>query len=159
MRWVTRLWEIDRDFGPVADPRARFIVEVPLSYKPLLDALLQKTYNRHNGHLDFTVDTPKRPRTTGYKSQNHHLRGHEQQIAKALGLTLTEVHETIKNELADWPEKQINGPRGERFVKLSEAEISTEVCAAAIELCHAWAAHTGVTLIEGSQEGSYGRGK
>jgi hypothetical protein len=65
---------------------------------------------------------------------------------------MSEIHDTIKAELAEWPEKMVNGPHGERFVKLSESEISVEVCAAAIELCHTWAAHVGIQLIEGSTE-------
>lgn len=92
-----------------------------------------------------------RPRSTGPLSQNHHLRGHEQQLARELHHTMSEIHDTIKAELATWPEKQINGPNGERFVKLSEAEITVEVCAAAIELTHAWAAHVGIELVENGE--------
>ncbi len=105
-----------------------------------------------NFHFRIRMDKPFVPRSTGYKSQNHHLRGHCKQIAQFLGLTMSEVHETIKNELALWPEKMINGPHGERFVKESEADISMEVCAAAIELCHVWAAHIGCPLIETGEE-------
>jgi hypothetical protein len=136
-----------------------FVIAVPEGMLAPLSILSDKSNAKNAGYLTLTVDLPHRPRTTGWKSQNHHLRGHEQQIAKGLGLTMTEVHETIKAELADWPERAVQGPKGERFIKLSEREISVEVCAAAIELCHAWAAHVGITLIEDEAGGELkGRG-
>jgi hypothetical protein len=151
-RWTTRLFSIERElWGDL--PRLSITVEVPVEYKPRVDALLQKAYGNHNGHLTFSVELPTKPRTTGYKSQNHHLRGHEQQLAKELGLTMSEVHDTIKTELASWPERMVNGPHGEKWIKASEADISSAVCAEAIELCHMWAAHTGVQLIESVDEG------
>jgi hypothetical protein len=94
------------------------------------------------------LDIPFRPRTIGFKSQSHHLRGHEKQIAKFLGLTMSEIHQTIKEELAEWPETIINGPRGDKIIKASERDISIEVCSAAIEICHVWAAHVALELIE-----------
>jgi hypothetical protein len=65
---------------------------------------------------------------------------------------MSEVHDTIKQELAEWPEKMVEGPRGAKFIKASEADISSTVCAAAIEICHMWAAHIGLILREGWNE-------
>jgi hypothetical protein len=114
--------------------------------------LVALAFSKHNGFLMFNVTEPFQPRTVGWKSQNHHLRGHCRQIAKYCDLTMSEVHNTIKDELADWPERMIEGPRGARIIKASEADISMEVCAAAIEVCHAWAAHLGFVLIEGKRD-------
>jgi hypothetical protein len=113
--------------------------------------MIEKCVKTRGGFGKLSLDLPFKPRSTGYKSANHHLRGHEQQIARAVPCTLSEVHETIKEELADWPEKVINGPSGAKFIKASEADISSAVCAAAIDLCHVWAAHLGITLQEGKE--------
>jgi hypothetical protein len=126
----------------------RMSLMIPTFYQGKVGEVVERCLKKHNGFCKLTIDVPFKPRSTGYKSANHHLRGHEQQIAMAVPCTLSEVHETIKEELADWPERVINGPRGTKFIKASEADISSAVCAAAIELCHVWAAHLGITLIE-----------
>lgn len=126
-------------------------LDVPKGYEEAFRSLSERSASKHAGYVTARLDMPHKPRSTGWKSQNHHIRGHERQIAIGLGLTMSEVHDTIKAELASWPEKMVNGPKGERFVKLSEAEISMEVCAEAIELCHAWAAHVGITLVEDAE--------
>ena len=108
-----------------------------------------KTVGSKTGeYFRVRIDRPFKPRSTGEWSQNHHLRGHEQQLASAMGLTMSEIHDTIKMELASWPEKVVKGPKGEKFIKLSEADISSAVCAEAIELCHVWAAHISLVLRE-----------
>ena len=41
---------------------------------------LAKCREKHNGFVLVTLQPPKRPRTTGESSQNHHLNGHIIQI-------------------------------------------------------------------------------
>lgn len=50
-----------------------------------LQCELKKCLERYNGYVCLSFCTPKRLRSTGKESQNHHLNGHIQAIAKESG--------------------------------------------------------------------------
>lgn len=85
------------------------------------------------------------PRTTGPLSQSNHLRGHVRQIAMHTGYSMNEMMQVVKAETVGWPTREIRG----RTVWASEADVSVEVAAEAIERTHVMAVDLCVVLREG----------
>jgi hypothetical protein len=92
----------------------------------------------------FDIERKKKPRTTGFKSQQAHVHGHLSQIADFLGYYMSEIKEVMKDDLPDWPRKFIMG----RTVYMSEADADTVLESKAIEWCHVKAAELGIMLKE-----------
>ena len=108
---------------------------------------LRKCRDKHNDYVLVTLQPPKKPRTTGEGSQNHHLNGHIMQICNATG----QDYETIKYcakmiavEQMGYPYKTIAG----HIVPQPERESSTDECALLIEAAHVLAADLGIILQE-----------
>lgn len=108
---------------------------------------LAKCREKHNGFVLVTLQPPKRPRTTGEGSQNHHLNGHILQICNETGNDYDSVKDAIKMlavENMGYPYKTIAG----RVVPQRERECSTDECAKLIEAAHVLAADLGIILQE-----------
>lgn len=108
---------------------------------------LAKCRNKHNGFVLVTFQPPKRPRTTGENSQNHHLNGHIMQICNETGNDYDTVKDAVKLTAVEqfaYPFKTIGG----RIVPQRERECSTEDCAKLIEAAHYLAADLGIILQE-----------
>ena len=103
--------------------------------------------NKNNDYVLLTMQPPKRPRTTGKDSQNHHLNGHIMQICQETGNDYETVKYCVKMiavEQMGYPYKEWQGvitPQG-------ESECSTEDCAKLIEASHVLAAFLGIILQE-----------
>lgn len=108
---------------------------------------LRKCRDKHNDYVLVTIQSPKRPRTTGAHSQNHHLNGHIMQICNETGASYNAVKDEIKRiavENMGYPYEIVNGhiyPKG-------ESESSTDECAKLIEAAHVLAAEMGIILQE-----------
>lgn len=96
----------------------------------------------------FGVERKRKPRTTGYKSQCAHLHGHLAQIANALGYTLGEIKQVMKEDMADWPRRFVKVGNVTKTAYMSESDADTVLEAKAIEWCHMRAAEDGIPLIE-----------
>lgn len=108
---------------------------------------LAKCREKHNGFVLVTLQPPKRPRTTGESSQNHHLNGHILQICNETGNDYDSVKDAIKMlavENMGYPYKTIAGC----VVPQREREYSTDECAKLIEAAHVLAADLGIILQE-----------
>ena len=108
---------------------------------------LAKCREKYNGFVLVTLQPPKRPRTTGENSQNHHLNGHILQICNETGNDYDSVKDAIKMlavEVMGYPYKTIAG----RVVPQRERECSTIECALLIEAAHVLAADLGIILQE-----------
>ncbi len=57
----------------------------PRQYKEPVDTLFTLCDKKHGGYVALTLATPRKPRTTGYKSQNHAINAYIQQIANLTG--------------------------------------------------------------------------
>ena len=108
---------------------------------------LRKCRDKHNDYVLVTIQPPKRPRTTGAYSQNHHLNGHIMQICNETGNSYEAVKNAVKMiavEQMEYPYTDFHGvitPKPER-------ECSTEECAKLIEASHILAADLGLILQE-----------
>ncbi len=93
------------------------------------------------------IATQWTPRTTGWKSQNHHFRGHCRSILEQSGNTMTAVARAIKEfAVENW-----GYPEVEEFGKMqpkSEADLSTTEEALLIEAAHHFAAEWNYDLVE-----------
>lgn len=122
---------------PPTDPAARANIKHELS----------KCREKHNGFVLITMQPPKRPRTTGKDSQNHHLNGHIMQISNETCAGYSAVKDEVKRiavETMGYPYEIVNGhihPKG-------ESDSSTDECNKLIEAAHVLAADLGIILIE-----------
>ena len=108
---------------------------------------LERCKDKNNDYVLVTMQPPKRPRTTGEGSQNHHLSGHIMAICNETGNDYDSVKDAVKMiavENMGYPYKTIGG----RIVPQRERECSVEDCAKLIEAAHILAADLGIILQE-----------
>ena len=108
---------------------------------------LRKCRDKHNDYVLVTLQPPKRPRTTGKDSQNHHLNGHIMQICAETGNDYDAVKDAVKMLAAStmgYPYKTIGG----QIVPQRERDASVDECALLIEAAHVLAADLGIILQE-----------
>ena len=108
---------------------------------------LERCKNKNNDYVLLTMQPPKRPRTTGENSQNHHLNGHIMQICNETQNSYNAVKDEIKRiatEGMGYPYEEING----HIHPIGESESSTDECAKLIEAAHVLAADLGIILQE-----------
>lgn len=108
---------------------------------------LRKCRDKYNDYVLVTLQPPKKPRTTGEGSQNHHLNGHIMQISNATGQDYETIKYCVKMiavEQMGYPYKTIAG----HIVPQPESESSTDECALLIEAAHILAAQLSIILQE-----------
>lgn len=108
---------------------------------------LRKCRDKHNDYVLVTLQPPKKPRTTGEGSQNHHLNGHIMQICNETGNSYDVIKYCVKMiavEQLGYPYKTVAG----HIVPQPESESSTDECALLIEAAHILAAQLSIILQE-----------
>lgn len=108
---------------------------------------LRKCRDKYNDYVLVTLQPPKKPRTTGEGSQNHHLNGHIMQICNETNNSYDVIKYCVKMiavEQMGYPYKTIAG----HIVPQPESESSTDECALLIEAAHILAADLGIILQE-----------
>ena len=108
---------------------------------------LRNCKDKNNDYVLVTLQPPKRPRTTGKDSQNHHLNGHIMQICAETGNDYDAVKDAVKMLAAStmgYPYKTIGG----QIVPQRERDASVDECALLIEAAHVLAADLGIILQE-----------
>lgn len=108
---------------------------------------LERCRDKNNDYVLLTMQPPKRPRTTGDGSQNHHLNGHLMQICNETGNSYNAIKNEVKRiavEEMGYPYEEING----HIHPIGESESSTDECAKLIEAAHVLAADLGIILQE-----------
>ncbi len=102
---------------------------------------------KSGGYALMTLQPPKKPRTVGADSQNHHLNAHIMQICQETGNDYDSVKNAVKEtavQYLGYPYKQI----GRRIVPLRERDSSIEECSKLIEAVHILAGELGIVLKE-----------
>lgn len=135
----------------VSDNGFDLLVSKPREFGSVLAVLLEQARQKCAGYLSVKLDLPHRPRTTGWKSQNHHLRGHVRQLCDYTGYTMSEMMQVVKEDTPSWPVSWKEIRHKKRQIYASEADISMEVASAAIEICHRIAAENNWRLRESSE--------
>ena len=112
-----------------------------------LRQILSYCRDKKNDYISVTLTPPRRPRSTGDHSQNHHLNGHIMQICADTGNDYETVKTAVKMiacESFGYPYAEFQGV----IVPQSESKASTEECAYLIEAAHLLAADLGIILKE-----------
>ncbi len=107
--------------------------------------------NDKSGYWNVKISRPKRPRTTGWKSQNHHFRGHCRDIMAQTGNSMTAVATALKEhavEFFGYPEDEVFGKMKPR----SEADLDTVEESLLIDATHHFAAEWNYWLRENDDE-------
>lgn len=131
------------------DQRGLISFEAPR--EPELQEAIRKVLrlcrDKNNDYVAVTFARPYSPRSTGPKSQNHHLNGHIMQICEFTG----NDYETIKYCVKMIAVEQLGYPfttvAGHVFPK-RERDCNMEECAKLIEASHILAAQIGIILRE-----------
>jgi len=127
--------------------RIAFEPPADLGASEIIKRELRKSRDKHNDFVLVTLQPPKRPRTTGEDSQNHHLNGHIMQICNETGNDYESVKNAVKMiavENMGYPYNTIGG----HIIPQRERDCSTDECAKLIEAAHLLAADLGITLQE-----------
>jgi len=122
-------------------------VHIPPQYVAFVTGLLQEDVVKKSRQLYVRLDKPRRPRSTGKRSQNAHLNGHVQQIAAYTGDSFDDVKEHIKRESVAMGYPVYTDSFGVVHVQ-SESECDTTECAMLIDTAHRIASFLGVELKE-----------
>lgn len=129
--------------------RGRLAFELPenAAARDAIRRELERCRDKNNDYVLLTMQPPKRPRTTGAGSQNHHLNGHILQICNETGNDYEAVKYCVKMlavEQMGYPSRLVAG----HVMPLPESKSSVNECAKLIEAAHVLAADIGIVLQE-----------
>jgi len=121
----------------------RLIIELPPTYDAAVKVFAEKL---RGGPAIIQLKKWYKGRSTGWKSQNHHVNGHIQQIAVETGNDFDTVKFYCKTEAisAGFPFDMLN----DIVVPWSEARIDTLQASILIDTIHRLAAEYGISLKE-----------
>ena len=138
--------------------RSTLALLVPNKHKSVVKEIYGLADRRDNGFVTIRLSNVHRTRSTGERSQNHHINGHCQQIATETGNPFDVVKLEVKHRAIDmgYPMLHVNGEvkldLWGRPMGISEADSSVEECAILIEAAHMLAAELGIVLEESEEE-------
>jgi len=129
--------------------KGRLCFELPANQELLneLKTVLEYCRDKKNDYMSVTLGSPKKPRSTGAGSQNHHLNGHIMQICNETGNDYEAVKYAVKMiavEQLNYPFETVAG----RIFPKRESETDTEECSKLIEASHFLAGTLGIKLNE-----------
>ena len=122
-------------------------IRIPDEYKTTFDQIIEYCKEKRGGYLRLIVSPPFKHRSTGEKSQNHHINGHCQQIANETGEDFDNIKMHAKRTAIKRGYPTRTDIFGEVF-PLSETEIDVEQAGYLIESLHEIAAFLGIELQE-----------
>lgn len=135
-------------------------IEFSSTFIPEITALLDRLNKKHNGYGTVTIATPRRPRSTGWKSQCNHFNGHVQQIADHTGNEFNDVKLYLKRNAFKRGYPFMLDADGTIIVSLndkepmpqSEADASVEESNMLIEEAHELAIELDIVLRENDEQ-------
>jgi len=122
-------------------------IKIPDEYRQSFDNMIKYCNEKRGGYMRLVLSPPFKHRSTGERSQNHHINGHCQQIANETGedFDVIKLHAKRMAIKRGYPVKvNIFG----ETVPLSETEIDTEQAGYLIEALHEIAAFLDIKLQE-----------
>ncbi len=122
-------------------------LHLPNNYRDTLELLGKKLRDKRISQVYVKMGIPRKPRTTGEKSQNHHLNGHIQQICQETGDEFDDVKMEIKRRAIKRGYPSHTDSFG-NVIPESEANASTVECGYLIEEAHDVAAFCNIKLKE-----------
>lgn len=122
-------------------------IKIPDDYKQTFQDLINFCNNKRGGYMRLILSPPFKHRSTGEKSQNHHLNGHCYQISNYTGEDFDVVKKHIKRIAIKYGYPTYTDIFGELQPK-SETEIDIIECGYAIEASHEVAALLDIKLRE-----------
>ena len=135
-------------------------IKIPDDYKQTFLDLIKYCIEKRGGFLRLVLQPPFKHRSTGEKSQNHHINGHCQQISNETGQSFFDVKKYTKQIAIDigYPilySKDKEGNDDKAILDLwgneqgiSETEADTEQAGYLIEAVHEIADELGIKLKE-----------
>ena len=120
--------------------------DLPKGYQAAVWGLIQKA-EKTGDYLQLRMGLPRKPRTTGWRSQNHHINGHCQQIAMETGNSFSAVKERMK-VLAIGRGYPIETLVDGTVLPASETDVDTVEAGYLIDAIDQFAAEWGITLKE-----------
>ena len=120
---------------------------IPEDFKPAFYDIIKYCTEKRGGYMRLVLSPPFKHRSTGEKSQNHHINGHVQQISNYTG----EDFDIIKSEAKRKAIKRGYPIRVDLFgntVALSETEIDSTQAGYLIETLHEIADFLNIRLRE-----------
>ena len=123
---------------------------VPEAYIDSVEADHARLVEKRVDQMNIRIGPPRKPRSTGFKSQNHHFNGHCQQIAEANFDYFDNVKMDIKRRAISRGYPTTTNKQGD-IRPISESEASSADCAMLIEVAHEVASFCNVTLKEAGE--------
>ena len=115
---------------------------------PCYEQALRMLFSRaQDDRIRLELSLPRIPRSTGDRSQNHHINGHIQHIAQDTGNDFGAVKMYLKHQALTGGYPFTTLPSGEPLPK-SESEISVQEATILIDVIHRFAAEWGIILNE-----------
>ena len=82
-------------------PSGKAGISVPAAYREYYQSMLAYCIDKRGGYISVTFYPPRKPRSTGEKSQNHAINGYCQQIAVKTGQPFEDVKIFCKQQAID----------------------------------------------------------
>ena len=137
-----------------------YSLKLPEDYKRSMHELMKYCFDKRGGFCSFSISTPKKPRSTGAKSQSHHFNGHVTQISRETGQPFESVKTYLKAEAVTrgYPALMEIDEQGREVGHLldlrgnvqgiSEADCTSEDCVHLIDQAHQFADEYNIKLRE-----------
>ena len=137
----------------IKSERDKLILELPdnRDIRLLVYELAKYCDQKHNGYMRVKISKPTRPRTTGWRSQNHHIHGHATEIGIYTGETKDEIIRLAKQDALTKGYPSHTNFKGD-IVPNSESDISTVEAGYLIDQLHEIADFLGVNVTEGEDD-------
>ena len=122
-------------------------IKVPDLFRQSYNDMLEYCINKRGGYISVTFYPPRKPRSTGENSQNHHLNGHITQISQFTGEDFDYIKAHIKRTAIKRGYPTRTTKLGD-VEPISESDSTTEECAMLVETTHEVADFLSLELIE-----------
>ena len=148
MKAVKTVCKVEQSFD-------RFSLKLPTMIRKDVQKVLEYCFEKRGGFVRFEISPPARKRSTGDKSQSHHLNAHIQQIAVETGQPFADVKKYIKVQAISMGYPILEDDNGSPIIDLwgniqgiSETDNTVDDCKLLIDAVHQFADEYQIKLVE-----------